>query len=323
VEGGADLAPDAAVVLECGPEERGRIAVDRKGTFALELSVPEANSEPAGPNQVSLPQKPAIARGLAGNCELHGEAAGYRSEPVRLAGEPLEGIVQVGTIVLRPLNGTAKTGSFAVSTQSLAAPDGAKRAFAEGQQQARKGKWATACDYFRKAVQAYPRFSLAWLELGRAQVRRKNFTEAQHSFQQATAQDSNLAEAYVELARLALQQNQWNALADATDRLVALLPGTSAMYWFLNSAAKFNLGDTARAENSATRGLRLDRSHQVPQLEYLYGMILVRQHNYQSAAEHIRNYLEIAPHAPDAEQAQRKLTDLERLLSQSPKPASQ
>jgi len=285
--------------------------------FALALHATDDSSRPQAAKQIPLPEKSPLTRSGLGSCELSGEATGYRSEPLHLAGERLEGIVRVGTIGLRPLSRAREGESFTVNARSMSAPDSAKQAFQLGQQQARKGKWAAACDYFRSAVQAYPRFALAWLELGRTQVQQNNFAEAQISFQQATAEDPSLMEAYIELARLAMEQKQWKSLADATDHIVALAAESSAAYWFLNSVAKFNLGDVAQAETSALRGLRLDTSHRVPQLEYLYGMILARQQNFRAAAEHIKAYLQITPQAPDAGEAQSKLAELEKLVSTS------
>ena len=317
VEGSSDPASDASVILQCGTEVRGRANVDNKGTFALELNVMDPANDVGQSTPLSPPQKAGLGMTSAAPCELHGEASGYRSEPLHLAGEQLEGIVQVGTIVLRSNSPQPRDAGFTVSAASLAAPDGAKKAFLQGQQQARKGKWAAACDYFRRALEVYPRFALAWLELGRAQVQQNNFVEAEHSFQQATTHDSNLTEAYVEQARLAIQQKQWKELADATDHIVAQSPESSALPWFFNAVARFNLGDVAHAESSAAHGLRLDSAHKVPQLEYLYGMILAREQNYKSASEHLKTYLQIAPQAPDAGEAQRKLADLEKLSSQA------
>jgi tetratricopeptide (TPR) repeat protein len=89
------------------------------------------------------------------------------------------------------------------------------------------------------------------------------------------------------------------------------------VFWFLNAAAHFNMGDVSRAESSVTRGLRLDANHKVPQLEYLYGMVLAKQQNYEAAISHIKIYLQLAPKAADAQQAQQKLAAIEKQISVS------
>lgn len=64
-----------------------------------------------------------------------------------------------------------------------------------------------------------------------------------------------------------------------------------------------------------TRGLRLDGRHQLPQLEYLYGLILARRGDYNSAIFHMENYLRLSPHATDAGDAQNKVAELQKLAA--------
>ncbi len=316
-EDGSDLGPDTIVILQCGNQQRARSSVDKKGTFALLVNgvrPPDLITGVSADQGSPLSQEPTTSWS---NCDLYSESSGYKSDLLHLAGGHLDGILQVGTLVLHRLGQTGKNQTFTVNAAALAAPDSAKKAFAQGQQQAKKGKWAAACDYFKRAVQVYPRFALAWLELGRAQLQQNNFVDAQQSFQQATTQDSNLVPAYVELARVAAEHKEWKVLADATARIVELAPQAPAMFWLWNSAANYNVGDVSRAESSATRGLRLDQKHEFPRLEYLYGMILARQQKYQEATEHLKNYLHLAPKAPDAGEAQQKLQECEKLLATS------
>lgn len=192
---------------------------------------------------------------------------------------------------------------FTVSVASLAAPPKARKAFDKGEQEARKGRWQAACNYFKTAVAMYPRYALAWLELGRMQIRQNSLVEANESLHQAVTQDSKLIDGYVELARVALQQENWKELAEVSDKLVKVAPESSADYWFLNSVAYFKLGNVPQAEASVTYGLRLDARHEIPQMEYLYGLILGSKHNYQAAADHIDAYLRLAPNSEDAEAA--------------------
>jgi tetratricopeptide (TPR) repeat protein len=200
---------------------------------------------------------------------------------------------------------------YSVSATSLAAPEKAKKSLQKGQEQAKKGKWAAAADYFKRAIEEYPRYALAWVELGRTQVQENSFAEAEQSFQQSVEQDSRFLDGYVGLAYLALQQQQWKQLADTSERVLEISPD-SAEFWFLNAAATFNLGDTTQAETSVGRGLRLDPKHQIPAMEYLYGLILGRRHDYTSAVEHISTYLRLAPSAGNAQEARKALAEFQQ-----------
>jgi tetratricopeptide (TPR) repeat protein len=311
VEGGADVAKDTLVVLECGSKVRASSNVDSHGNFSLVLNGTGSDERGWGNSEIG-------SQTLV-NCSLSAQAPGYRSSSALLAGENDSGIVQVGTLVLQPL-ATAQNPveEFTVSAASLAAPEKAKQQFQKGTEQERKGKWAAAADHFRKALQVYPRYAVAWLELGRTQIQQNDFTEAQQSFRQAATHDSKLLPAYFELARLQVDQKDWKALAETTGKMIELAPDSSPMFWFLDAAANYHLHDLARAESSVTRGLRLDTKHSVPQLEYLYGLVLGTHGVYTGAAPHIRSYLKLAPHATDSGNAQQVLSEFERLSSEAP-----
>lgn len=189
---------------------------------------------------------------------------------------------------------------FTVSVSSLAAPDKARKAFSKGEQEERKGRLKAAYDHFKEALATYPRYAIAWLELGRLQVSQNSLVDAQESFRQAVSCDSSLTTGYVNFAMVAAQQHNWQAVAEMTDTLVQRFPESSPVYWFLNSAGYYNLGKMKEAESSILRALRLDPRHQLPQAEYLYGLILGNKKNYTAAAEHISAYLRLAPNSTDS-----------------------
>jgi Tfp pilus assembly protein PilF len=308
VEGGSTPPARVNVVLRCGSQEQARVWSNSKGEFTIMLG--DLN-QPA--DSEASRKRPTIAQAAPtlDGCEIFADSSEYISPALKLFGHTAQEISQVGTLVLTP---RSSTDGASVSVTTLAAPDKAKSAFAKGQQQARKRRWAAACDYFRKAIQVYPKYALAWLELGRAEVEQNDLVDAQQSFQQAATQDSRLMAAYSESARVALQQQQWKELADSTQRLIELSPNASADAWFLNSAANFNLGDEERAEKSATRGLNLDEKHRVPQLEYLYAMIMARRGAYSAAVQHLQTYLRLSPKATDASAASSRLEELQKLV---------
>jgi tetratricopeptide (TPR) repeat protein len=308
-EGGSAPPEKATVILECADETRAHGYSDLKGNFSITIGVVDATPSTASSTALSQRESGVITNQDWANCELYSDLSGFRSERIRMMSAPGRGMVDVGTIVLHPLS---QAQEFTVSATSLAAPEKAKKALEKGQEQGKKGKWAAASDYFKKAIAVYPRYALAWVELGRAQAQQNNFIDAQRSFHQAVTQDSGFLEAYAELARIALIQKQWKELSDVTARLVQSAPDYSPEFWFLNSAANYNLGNVKQAETSAERGLRLDSRHQIPQMEYLYGLILASKQQFKSAAEHVATYLKLSPHASDAQTARLVLADYQK-----------
>ncbi len=314
VEGGA--APPVAVSMQinCNGNVSTAGYTDSKGYFSVELgsvvAVPGASEGVVGSSAaVSLKG----TRGGELNCELQAELPGFMSDTLSLSGIAIDGgTADVGTIFLHPL--THEQAAM-ISATSAAAPRDAQKNFNKGWEEERKGKWAAAREKFEKAIREYPRFALAWLELGRVEIQQGNIADAQLAFHEALAADSKLVMPYAELAQIAAQQQRWQDAADATDQLLALDPVGFPQYWFLNSASNYYLGRADRAEKSALQGLRLDAQHRLPRLHFLLGAILALKHDYQGAAAHVRSYLQLAPHAEDAVMAQQKLQQLEKLSS--------
>lgn len=316
-EDGTAPPEQGEVVLRCGTTERGRADIDSRGDFSLNVNVARDNGIDSKAHDLDLSSSNVI-RDWA-ECELQAQVRGYSSEAVHLVGNA-DHLVEVGSILVHPMAAGAAPQKFTVSVGSLEAPEKAKKAFAKGEEQANKGKWASACDSFKKAIQEYPRYAVAWLELGRVQARQNSFVAAQQSFHEAVSKDSHLTEAYVELARVAVAQKEWKELADATEHLVESSPNSGPQFWFLNGAANLNLGNRGQAENSAARGLRLDSKHSFPQLEYLYGLTLAMRGDYKNAAQHVATYLQLSPHSADAPAAQAKLAEI-RKLANPPQPS--
>jgi len=304
-EANSPPSESAAVAMECAEREPLADAhSDSKGYFSISVEVSDGAAATYGIRQ----GKNVISTSQLDSCQLVASLPGYTAEPLHITRGADIGVIHVGTIVLRSVT---QSQIFSVSVVSLAPPERAKDAFEKGEEQKRKGKWAAAIASFRKAIAAYPRFALAWLELGRVQAKQSEFADAQQSFHESVNQDSKLADGYVELAHLAVRQGQWQELAAATDRLVQIHP-EEAEYWFLNSAASFNLGNIKQAETSVTRGMHLDTLHRLPQMEYLYGLILARNQKYASAADHLSAYLKLSPQAADTQNARELLAEFQK-----------
>jgi len=166
---------------------------------------------------------------------------------------------------------------------------------------------------FEKAVQMYPRYAVAWFELGRVQLRKSQFEPARRSFEQSIAADSKYANPYRGLAELDTQQKQWESLVKVTDQLLALNPVSFPDAWFRNALGNYYMRNFAAAEKSARQGVKIDENHQFPKLEYLLGVILMQKHDYQEATVHIQNYLHVATQPSDIEDAQKQLAEITRL----------
>jgi len=220
----------------------------------------------------------------------------------------------VGIIMLHR---TSQVEGFTISATTAAAPSNARKAYEKGRELEKKEKWDAAIEKFQKAVSDYPKYAVAWFELGKVQLQTNNVPSAQQSFHRALAADSGYISPYQLLAQIAFHQQQWQEVLDTTREALRLNPINFPEYWLFNAAANFNLQRFEDAEKSAVRGLQVDSAHRVPKLEQLEAMILARKHDYLGAAEHLRNYLRLSPNAADGSLAEKQLQEFEKLSSKA------
>jgi tetratricopeptide (TPR) repeat protein len=330
--------PPEPVQIErvCNGNPRPEAWTDSKGRFSFQLGqntsmmadASVSSTDPLGSQNGGLGGSPGFGNtGMSGmgrgrgiterdlmGCELRASLAGYRSDIVNLGGRRAMDNPDVGTIILRPL---ANVDGKTFSMTSQLAPKDAKKAYDKGLDLMRKKKPAEAQKEFEKATAAYPKYSIAWHELGRAHELGKNAEEAKKAYQQALAADSRFVKPYLQLAGIAIGEQNWKDVADTTDRLIRLNPIDYPQAYFFNSVANYNLQKYDEAEKSAREAVKRDERHQWPRAQYLLGILLAMKDDYGQAADNIKGYLKFAGDAPDNDQIKKQLADIEKRLSAS------
>jgi tetratricopeptide (TPR) repeat protein len=313
LEDGAAITDIVVIQSVCLGNMRNETYADSKGNFSINLG--SRNREAvASADEADSPNGTMSSRGRTGavrdlrNCSLQASLSGFRSEAIELRGKALDlGDTNVGTILLHRM---AQVEGFTISATTAAAPPEARKEYEKAKADENKQKWDTAAKRFARAVEIYPKYAVAWCELGRVQVQQNNEAAARQSFAKAMEADSRFIPPYEELAKLALKTKNWKELAQNTETMLSLDPVDFPQRWYYNAAANYYLDDMVKAERSARRCLELDEHHQIPRSEYLMGMILVKKKDYAGAAAHIANYVRLAPNAADADVARKQIAEL-------------
>ena len=334
--------PPEPVVIErvCGGNPRPEAWTDSKGHFSFQLGQNTAMMADASVGSIGgygepefgapgMPpgagnRSPAGGFGNAGgmmgrdlmNCELRANLPGYRSDLVNLAGHRTFDNPDVGTIILHRLGNVEGN---TISATSLQAPKDARKAYDKAKDALKKKKAADAEKEFTKAVEIYPKYAAAWLELGQLQQEKKQFAEARKSYQKAVEADAKYVQPWVRLTMLAAQDAKWEELAEMSAKVIRLDPVDFPHLYFLNSVANYNLKNYKEAEKSAIEAQKLDTRHRNPKIEQVLGLIMIEKHDYPAAADRLRTYLQFAPSAPDAAQVRSQLAELDKVNGGSAK----
>jgi tetratricopeptide (TPR) repeat protein len=254
------------------------------------------------------------------NCELRASAPGFFSDSVSLAGRQLFDNPDVGTIVLHRL---AKVDGSAVSMTSLQAPKEAKKDFEHGQSLLKKGKKEEAASQFSKAIDAYPRYAEALAKLADLYVEQRRDAEARTLYERAIEADSRFLLPYFGMTILSAREQDWKAMANFSERALALNAYQYPVAYFYNAVANFNLNKLDVAEKNARAARRLDSQHHLPRIDYLLAKILIRRDDYAGGAEQLRSFLAYESSGADADGARELLKQLEqRIASATPQPAA-
>lgn len=309
-------SPTEKVVIEsmCGGRIREETTVDKKGGgfgFTLgqgsgDLMLDATNTaNHAGP----------VATENLRECAVQAVLAGYTSDVFYLSNLQ-SGKPDVGTLILhKAIAGAAGQG---LSDTAKQASKDARKAFDKGAEAAKGGKWADAATNFRKAADLFPGYADAWLELGKAQVALKQTDDARKSFEASLKADEKYPAPYVQLVQLENQAQDWKGVTEMADRLFNLAPGAFPLIYYIDSAAKYRLKDVDGAESVSRDGLKADTQHQAPKLYEVLALCLMARGDATGALTELKQYLEVAPFAPDAANVKAQIAELEARAQAAP-----
>jgi tetratricopeptide (TPR) repeat protein len=247
-------------------------------------------------------------RDLTG-CEIEGKLSGFQSSTIVLTSRASFDSSNIGTIQLRRLTG--KDG-LSINSTTVSAPRDARNAYEKGLDNARKTKWSDAERDFLKAVQAYPRYAVAWYELGRIYRQENRLDDAAHAQNEALKSDPRFISPYAELTVLSAVQSKWEDVVLHSSKVINLTLDATSDIYFYSAVAHYNLKGIDTAEDHARRAATLDPQHKNPRINHLLGVILAQKRKYAEASGNLQLYLKLAPNAPEAAAINQMLGEIEK-----------
>ena len=242
------------------------------------------------------------------DCAVEAVLSGFRTARVDLSIHDTSDDGRIGTLILHPLS---ESGALTISVTTAAAPAAARRAYDRGLESIGKEKWDAAESEFNRAVRIYPQYAIAWYQLGVVRQKRNALAGAITAWKEAREQDPKYIKPYESLAAMADRQQDWTASEQYSREWLQLDPDDFAAAYLINAIANARLNRIEAAELSARAGLRIDKDHRIPRLNYVLGLILIQKQQYAESVKYLRAYLELAPNARDANLVREQVAKLE------------
>ena len=325
--------PDAVAIEQVCRGGRTRFAAwtDARGHFGFKVDTGagitgngDASQPGAQPSDLNKPMGNPIqnSRPITSalkECELQAVLSGFRSERVSMALKSTMDNARIGTIILHPLS---RASALTVSATTLEAPSNARKAYEKGLAAIRDQKWDAAVRELSKAVAAYPRYAIAWYELGVARRNRNDIGGAVEAWKEALRSDPKYIKPYENLTVAADRKEDWAESEKYSHGWLQLDPEDFPGAYLFNAIANARLNRTEEAERSAREGLRIDKENRIPRLHYVLGLILWQKHAYSDSAKCFRTYLELAPNAKDADIVRQQIPKIEKAARTAVPPTS-
>jgi len=329
LDDGSPPADPVRIERVCEGQTTFEAWTDEQGRFGFKVE-PVASDQAAGDATQPAAQAPEMNRptlpvsrytiavtNLLRTCELQAVLPGFRSERVSMAIKSSLSDARVGTIILHPLS---RASALTVSATTLEAPANARKAYEKGLAAMREQKWDAAAGDFTKAVGAYPKYAIAWYELGRARQNRKDLGGARDAWIAAQRSDPKYVKPYESLTALADRRGNWAEAEQYSRAWIQLDAEDFPGAYLLNALANARLHNMEAAERAAREGVRVDKDHRIPRLSYVLGVILMEKREFSESEKYLRTYLELVPKAQDAAQVRAQLIEIEKVTAAPPPP---
>ncbi len=314
MEGGGSPPDRVNVLAICGGQTSAKVWSDAKGSFGLQLGELSTGGTDASLGRAAgHDQSPAARPSVSPNdCQLVALLSGFRADPQVLGVLQSPPFVTRVNLILHPLERVA---GYTFSATTLLAPKDARKAWEKGSQAFNKERLVEARSEFRRAVELYPKYAVAWYDLGRVLLKAGEPESAKAALESAVRADPKYINPYPVLAQMALDDRNWEEVARHAMTVIALNPFFSANIYVFSAQANLVLNKLDIAEPHAREAIQMDEARLFPVAFRLLGRILAKRGDSQGAIDQLQNYLRHVTAGPDVVSVREEIAALQQQVS--------
>jgi tetratricopeptide (TPR) repeat protein len=136
--------------------------------------------------------------------------------------------------------------------------------------------------------------------LGQTQKDAGKLNDAEQSCRQGRQTDPNYLPAYLCLADIAANQQKWDQVADLTNHVIDAHPSKAPSAFYYSSLANFHLNQLDAAEKNGQLAAEQGNDALKGQVYLLLAKVDEAKGDRTAEADHLRKFLKLAPHDPNA-----------------------
>lgn len=205
--------------------------------------------------------------------------------------------------------GELTPGSPTISVSEMNIPKKASAEMNKGLDAYSKGDMEKAAAHFEKAITGYPRYARAYDMLGVIAIKGSNRLKARELFSKSIQVDDAFWPAYVDLARMDLQDQDYAQSESLLAKVLAVNPSMPDAVALL-ATAEFANKEYDKALVDVERSHALGNHGQFAELHIMAGKVLRMQNHPEAAMAQFQLFLREKPDSPQGESVRQALASL-------------
>jgi tetratricopeptide (TPR) repeat protein len=206
---------------------------------------------------------------------------------------------------------TSEGRDTAVSVTRLKVPGKARSVFEKACDSNNKGKFDTAEQQVRAAIDTFKDYSAAWVLLGVVLEEQHKRAEGREACEHAMTIDTKYAPAYLCQAEFSTREQEWEQVSNAANTALGLNSSGDGYAYYYLATAQFHSNHVSEAKKTALQATEIDVNHEDVPLYFLLAQIYEAEGNKPEAEAQLRQILK--HHAAREQEAAAKqyLADLQ------------
>ena len=307
---GGVVPKETVIELVCGGFTRATDPVGPEGAFDIELSGRGSGALDAtqiSAQALGVPQPNHLGVVNMSNCIVRAELPGHQSSEIQLGIRSLFDSPDVGEVVLSTVEGVL---GHTISPSIARAPKKALQSYEWALKQVSKPRsnLRKIAERLESAVKVDPSFAAAWKLLGQVREGLGMPEDALDAYRQALAGDPYLYPVYTRIVPLLVGSGDLAGAIELGERALEINSHLDEVRFYV-AGAYLRTGDNERCIEKSLELIDSGATATYPQAHQFLGSAYANNGEFQSSANHFRQFLKLSPDATAADAVRNQLNE--------------